>query len=88
MTHIQLRRSGGQVGKTLQASKDIDMDENDLINNLKQILPVHDPLLRDDFSYKIVVNGKKTYPIDVSQLKGKLKKIVNALEADLSAEEP
>ncbi|HLO82164.1 MAG TPA: hypothetical protein VK166_14460 [Chitinophagaceae bacterium] len=86
MTHIQLRRSGGQIGKTLQASKDIDMDEMELINSLKQIAPVHDPQMRDDFSYKVVVNRQKSFPIDISQLKGKLKKIVRELEDDLKAE--
>jgi hypothetical protein len=60
MTSIQLKRSGGQLGKTLQASMNID-----------------------EFSYKIIINEKKTYPIDITQLKGKLKKIVSKMEDDL-----
>jgi hypothetical protein len=83
MTHIQLKRSGGQIGKTLQSSMDIDMDEKDLISGLNQFAPVKNPLARDEFNYYIVVNGNKSFPIDIAQLKGRLKKIVNKLENDL-----
>lgn len=83
MTHIQLKRSGGQIGKTLQASMDIDIDEKDLVKQLKEVAPVQNTLARDGFSYNIVVNEKKTYPIDITQLKGKLKKMISKMEDDL-----
>lgn len=85
MTHIQLRRSGGQIGKTLQASMDIDMDEKELVKQLKEVAPVQNPLARDEFSYNIIVNEKKTYPIDITQLKGKLKKLISKMEDGLTS---
>jgi hypothetical protein len=84
MTRIQLRRSGGQIGKTLQASLDIDMDEKELVKQLKEVAPVQNPLARDGFSYNIIVNDKKTYPIDIAQLKGKLKKLISKMEDGLT----
>jgi hypothetical protein len=83
MTSIQLKRSGGQLGKTLQASMDIDMDEKELLKQLKEVDPSQNPLARDEFSYQIIINEKKIYPIDITQLKGKLKKIVSKMEDDL-----
>jgi hypothetical protein len=84
MTHIQLRRSGGQIGKTLQASMEIDMDEKELVKQLKEVAPVQNPLARDAFSYNIIVNEKKTYPINITQLKGKLKKLISKMEDGLT----
>jgi hypothetical protein len=83
MTQIQLKRSGGQIGKTLQSSLDIDMDEKELIKQLKEVAPLQNTLARDVFSYNIIVNEKKTYPIDITQLKGKLKKMISKMEDDL-----
>jgi hypothetical protein len=86
MITIQLKRSGGQLGKTLQATHQVDMDEEEIIKKLKAVTPVSNPQARDDFYYSIIVNRKKTFPIDRTLLKGKLKKIVEELEDDLKVD--
>jgi hypothetical protein len=37
MTHIKLRRSGGQLGRTLQSTMEIDIEEKELIKALKEV---------------------------------------------------
>jgi hypothetical protein len=85
MVHIKLERSGGQLGKSLQASKQVNIKEEDLIKKLKAIAPTDNPYARDDFHHTIVV-GKKKFLIDMALLKGNLKKIVEELEENLKIE--
>jgi hypothetical protein len=86
MVTIQLRRSGGQLGKTLQATHQIDIDEEDIIEKLKAVAPVNNPDARDDFYYSVTINKKKAFPIDITLLKGGLKKIISTLENNLKVE--
>jgi hypothetical protein len=83
MIHIKLERSGGQLGKSLQASKQVNIKEEELVKKLKAIAPVKNPYARDDFYNSIIINEKKTYPIDMALLKGNIKKIVEELEENL-----
>jgi hypothetical protein len=83
MIHIKLERSGGQLGKSLQASKQVNIKEEELVKKLKAIAPAKNPYARDDFYNSIIINEKKTYPIDMALLKGNLKKIVEELEENL-----
>lgn len=85
MTTIQLKRSGGQLGKMLTATKDVDMPEEEIVNKLVTAAPQKNALARDEFYYSIVINNR-TYPIDRSLLKGGLKKIVDDLENNLKVE--
>jgi hypothetical protein len=86
MIQIKLERSGGQLGKNLQAKTQIDMKEEVLVKKLKAIAPLENPYARDDFYHNIIINGKKTFPIDMALLKGSLKKIVETLEENLTVE--
>jgi hypothetical protein len=83
MVHIKLERSGGQLGKTLQAAKEIKLVEADVIKKLKEIAPTQNLLARDDFYDTITINGKKSFPIDITLLKGNIKKIITKLEENL-----
>ncbi len=85
MISIQLKRSGGQLGKSLSASREVDLEEGDVVKQLKEIAPVANPQARDDFHHSISINGGESFPIDMSLLKGNLKKIITALENDLKA---
>jgi hypothetical protein len=85
MIQLQLKRSGGQLGKSLRASREVDMDEAAVIKELKAMAPVTNPQARDDFHHSISVNGGESFPIDTSLLKGNLKKIITELEDDLQA---
>jgi hypothetical protein len=87
MVHIKLERSGGQLGKNLQASKQVNTKEEDLIKKLKAIAPTENPYARDDFFHSIIINGKKKFPIDIALLKGNLKKIVDELEENLTTDD-
>jgi hypothetical protein len=87
MIHIKLERSGGQLGKNLQASKQVNVKEEELVKKLKAIAPIENPYARDDFFHSIIINGKKKFPIDITLLKGNLKKIVEALEEDLKVDD-
>ncbi len=84
MVHIKLERSGGQLGKSLQASTKIDVKEETLEKKLKAIAPKENPYARDDFYHSITLNGKKTFAIDVTLLKGSLKKVIENLEENLT----
>jgi len=85
MTKIELKRSGGLLGKNLQATRQVDMDEDAIIKQIKDIAPVDNPYAMDYFYHSITINESQTFPIDMSLLKGKLKKIVAELEANLKA---
>jgi hypothetical protein len=82
MINIKLERSGGQLGKNLQSSKQVNAKEEELIKKLKTFAPSQNPYARDDFNYNIII-GKKAFPIDMALLKGSLKKIVAELEENL-----
>lgn len=83
MIKIELIRSGGMLGKNLQADGVIDMAEESILEKLKSIAPVDNNEVRDGFYHSITVNGSHTFPIDINLLKGKLKKAVAELEANL-----
>ena len=83
MISIQLKRSGGQLGKSLHATRDVDLEEADVVKELKQIAPAANPQARDDFYHSVSINGGESFPIDMSLLKGDLKKIITGLENDL-----
>ena len=87
MTKIELKRSGGLLGKSLQAARQVDMDEHAIIKKLKNIAPADNPYARDDFYHSITINENQTFPIDMGLLKGALKKIITELEGDLKSEE-
>ena len=87
MIKIELKRSGGLLGKSLQAARQVDMDEEAIIKKLKSIAPVDNPYARDDFYHSITLNGKQSFPIDMGLLKGNLKKIITELESNLKSEE-
>jgi hypothetical protein len=86
MVHIKLVQSGGQLGKNLQASTQVNLKEEDLVKKLKAIAPIDNSFARDDFYHSITINGKKKFPIDITLLKGSLKKIVEGLEENLKIE--
>lgn len=86
MTTIQLKRSGGQLGKTLRSTLQVNMDEEELIEKLKAAAPENNPNERDALYHSVTINKKKTFPIDMALLKGNLKKIVSELEDKLQIE--
>lgn len=87
MIKIELTRSGGLLGKSLQSVTEVDMDEETVIKKLKNIAPVDNPYARDDFYHSITINEQQTFPIDMGLLKGKLKKIITELEGNLKINE-
>lgn len=86
MITIKLERSGGQLGKTLQASKQVNIKEDELVKKLKAIAASENPDARDDFYHRIFINDKKAFPIDMALLKGRFKKLIEELEANLTIE--
>jgi len=87
MMKIELNRSGGLLGKKLQAASEVDMDEETVIKKLKELAPVENPYARDDFYHSVTINENQTFPVDMALLKGKLKKIITELEANLKVKE-
>lgn len=87
MIKVQLKRSGGMLGKTLQSSAKVDMDETEIIKKLKAVAPAKNPYARDEFYHSITVNNKKTFPVDMAMVKGNLKKIIEGLEDDLKIDD-
>jgi len=85
MINIQLKRSGGILGKSLKASGDFDMDEPSVLKQVSGSAPVNDPAVRDGFTYQISINQGDFLSFDPSQIKGPLKKILSGLEDDLKA---
>ncbi len=83
MINIKLTRSGGQLGKKMQASRQVNMDEKILVTKLRAAAPVPNPYARDEFKYNLTINEKQVYPIDMSLLKGNIKKMVIEMEDDL-----
>lgn len=83
MIKIELKRSGGMLGKTLQAESHVDMDEQLVVQTLKNIPASDNPDARDDFYHSITINENQTFPVDINLLKGKLKKVVTALQSNL-----
>lgn len=83
MVNIQLKRSGGQLAKTLQASRELDMDEAAIIKKLKALAPADNPQARDELYYTIVINKKESFPVDPALIKGSLKKVIADLEKQL-----
>ena len=86
MINIQLKRSGGMLGKSLQASGSFDIEEAMVTKQLTEMTVVKNPEMRDGFSYSISMNGGNFLPVDPAQIKGPLKKILNGLEDDLKAD--
>ena len=85
MIKIQLKRSGGMLGKSLQASGSFDIEEAMVIKQLAEMTVTKNPEMRDGFSYSISINGGSFLPIDPAQIKGPLKKILSGLEDELVA---
>ena len=85
MVKLQLKRSGGLLGKTLQAAGSYDVDEKEVIEQLKALAPVEDNRVRDELYYSIIVNDGQAFDIDATQTKGRLKKIIEELEGKLKA---
>jgi hypothetical protein len=86
MIQIQLKRTGGFMGKAMQVSREVDMKEDALIKKLTKLAPVENPMARDDFNYSIIINGEKTFPIDMTLIKGSLKKLLQEMEENLIAD--
>jgi hypothetical protein len=84
MINIRLKRSGGLLGKTLQAERHIDMEESDAVHELIKAAPEINPQERDGFHHSISINGGKTYPVDMALLEGDLKNVISSLENELS----
>lgn len=85
MITIQLKRSGGMLGKTLQASGSFDMEEAAVTKQLQSLTIESNTQMRDGFSYSISINDSNFLPVDPTQIKGPLKKILSGLEDDLKA---
>lgn len=83
MIKIQLKRSGGQLGKSLQSTREVDIVESQIIKALQEVAPEKNPLSRDSFHYSITINDNQTFPIDLTRLKGELKKLVSELDKSL-----
>lgn len=83
MITIQLKRSGGLLGKTLQATKEVKMEEGDLIRKLKAAKPAANSLARDDFYYQVIVNNKKKFEVDINLLKGTIGKLLEGMVGEL-----
>jgi hypothetical protein len=86
MTKIQLNRSGGFLGKKLQATLDVDLNELEVIEDLQNSAPKKKSRDRDSFHYSVTINDI-TLPIDIDLLKGKLKDIVLELQGRLKSSE-
>ena len=87
MIKIQLNRSGGLLGKTLQSTREVDMSESQIIKTLQEVTPEKNTLARDSFHYSITINDNQTLPIDITRLKGELRKLVNELDKSLKQPE-
>jgi hypothetical protein len=83
MIKIQLTRTGGFMGKTMQATKEVDLNKDTLLKKLIKILPTENPMARDSFYYNISIDGEKDFPIDITLVKGKVKKILEDMEENL-----
>lgn len=73
------------LGKSLQASGNFDVEEASVMKQLQEMTFVKEPGLRDAFYYSISINGGDFVPVDITLLKGPLKKIVHTLEDGLKA---
>jgi hypothetical protein len=83
MIKIQLTRTGGFMGKTMQATIEVDLNKDTLLKKLIKILPTENPMARDSFYYNISIDGEKDFPIDITLVKGKVKKILEDMEENL-----
>lgn len=83
MIKIKLERSGGMLGKTLESTKSIDFTEEEIAKKLVKATPLPNENKRDDYYHSITINDT-VYDIDVSLLKGALKKIVTTMESKLA----
>jgi hypothetical protein len=85
MARIQLNRSGGFLGKKLQASIDVDLNGEEL-DSIKNARAEINPESRDDFHYSIAIDNNAPLPVDVSLLTGRIKEVVEDLESKLKSE--
>jgi hypothetical protein len=85
MIKLELTQSGGIMGKSLHASAKVDIDEDELLEMLKELERPVDRSMRDGLFHNITINGKQKMRIDAHQAKGKLKKILQGLIRDLKA---
>jgi hypothetical protein len=83
MVNIRLTRTGGFMGKTMQAAKEVDIDKDVLLKKLVKIVAIENRIARDNFYYNISIDGDKDFPIDVTSARGKLKKILEDMEGGL-----
>lgn len=81
--NIQLTRSGGMLGKALQASGQFDVDEESITEQIKSLAPVENKGARDSFYYSLVINDEETYKIDITKATGEIKRIIDTLEENL-----
>lgn len=79
MTKIQLYRSGGLIGKTFEASREVDLPEDEIIKALAAIAIKKNPLVRDSINYSIQVNDNLNFSIDINKAKGNLRSIIQDL---------
>ena len=83
MIQIEMKRSGGLLGKTLQSSGSFEIDEEQINKQIAGLTPSDNPQMRDGFLYSIRINDTTAVSIDPSLAKGAFKKILNTLEDDL-----
>jgi hypothetical protein len=83
MVKIQIRRTGGFMGKTMEATKEVDLNKDTLLKKLVKILPTENPMARDSFYYNISIDDEKDFPIDITLAKGSLKKLLEDMEENL-----
>jgi hypothetical protein len=86
MVTIKLKRTGGFMGKSMEATRMIDIGEDMLIKKLTKVACIENEAARDDFNHSITINGSKTFSIDMTLLKGNLKKIIEEMEDELKSE--
>lgn len=87
MTKIQLNRSGGFLGKRLQATSDVDLSQEEMLEALQKAAPEKNPLARDAFHYSVTINDNVTLPVDIELLEGNLREVVTSLQKNLKAPE-
>ena len=82
MIAIAWKRSGGLMGRTLQAQGEVDLQPGDLERALTRAGRKPQPKARDLLTDVLVVEGKE-YPVDIERIKGPLKKELDRMEAEL-----
>ena len=82
MISIAWKRSGGLMGRTLEATGEVDLQPGELERALQRAERVPQEQARDQFADVLVVGGK-AYPVDIERIRGPLKKVLDRMETEL-----